>query len=106
MSEQQTQIPEAPWRKWPEQKPENSDTVIAVKRWDDGKLHGGENCYIEGRGWCNFLGIPNASAPEMWMPIQDYLDYFHAYGVSPIRQANTSREALYPVASNDWLGQL
>jgi hypothetical protein len=78
-------VPEAPWRKWPEHKPENGNTVIAVKRWpEDGKLHGGENCYIEGRGWCNFLGIPNASSPEMWMPMQDYLDYCKKYG-TPIK---------------------
>lgn len=84
MNDQKTQIPDAPWRKWPEQKPENSNTVIAVKRWGDGKLHGGENCYIEGRGWCNFLGIPNRTEPDMWMPMQDYLDYCKAYG-TPIK---------------------
>ena len=76
--------PPAPWRKWPDSKPENADTVIAVKRWDDGKLHGGENCYVEGRGWCNLLCIPNPSEPDFWMPMGEYLEYCDNYG-TPIK---------------------
>lgn len=76
-----TNKPECPWRKWPNEKPENQNNVMAVKRDADGILRGGENCYIEGRGWCDILGMLNQSAPDMWMPLHEYIHYCQKHGV-------------------------
>ena len=72
----------APWHKESDRKPEVGGTVIAVKYWEEhDRYYGGEH-FWDGKRWCDFVGRPNASAPDYWCYVADHKEAYKQIAVS------------------------